>query len=145
MTKTRRRAVTLATLVVVWTSACTTWHPSEARPGDLIPAERPSAVRVTSTDGTVTTVVAPVLRNDSIVSREIGRNGGVAAADVGVVEVRRFSPARTLGLVAAGVVAAATWAAVATGSSGSGGDPLPLPKLSPNLLHGFAWLGGLFH
>ena len=102
-------------------------------------------MRVTSADGTVTTVVSPTLRNDSIVSRDIGRIGGVAERDVDALEVRRFSPGRTLGLVAAGVAVAASWAAVATGSGGSGGDPLPLPKLAPNFLYGIAWLGSLFH
>lgn len=106
----------------------------------VIPAETPEAVRLTTRDGAVATIRAPMVRNDSIVSTEPGQPA-LALADVRALEVRAFSGARTLGLAAAGVAGAAIWTAVATGSGGSGEPPDDVLKLSPDILSSLVRLG----
>ncbi|MEX2465674.1 MAG: hypothetical protein WD995_02105 [Gemmatimonadota bacterium] len=140
----RRPGALVALLTVAITTACTTWQPVAAGPRVVIPEQRPSSVRLTLIDGTVATVRSPLLRNDSIVSSEIGR-AGVATTDVGAMEVQRVSVGKTVGLVAAGAVAAALWTSVLAGaSSGNEGETDPLPKgFAPSVVTGLVWLARL--
>ena len=64
-------------------------------------------MRATLTSGEVITVRDPTMRNDSIVG-VAGSDVGVASRDVRLLEVRRFSVGKTIGLVlgtAVGLVA----------------------------------------
>ncbi len=74
------------------------------------------------------TVTDPAMRNDSIVSAEFGV-AAWASRDVRLLEVRRFSPGKTIGLFLVTVAFAASWASIVPGNSGSSvnGAP-PLPK-----------------
>ena len=97
----------IAALLLLLLTACYSWQPTTPSPQGWTPEERPSSVRVTLATGGTVTVENPAVRNDSIV----GDTGlGVASRDVGLLEVRRFSVTKTIGLVlgtAAGVVVVA--------------------------------------
>lgn len=129
-------------LLLVGLPACTTWRMSPESPAAVIPAEAPDAVRLTTHDGAIATIRAPMVRNDSIVSTEPGEPA-LALSDVRGLEVRAFDGKRTVGLAVAGVAGAALWTAVLAGTGGAGEDPDDVPKLSPNLFSGLAWLGRL--
>ena len=142
MRKRTRRRVPLGLLIILGVSGCTTWRASAEGPAAVIPSEAPEAVRLTAHDGAIATIRAPMLRNDSIVSSEPGEPA-LALSEVRTLEVRGFDGARTVGLAAAGVAGAALWTAVLAGSGGAGEEPDDVPKLSPNLFSGLAWLGRL--
>jgi hypothetical protein len=137
-----RRCALLALLIVLGMPACTTWRVSAERPEAVIPSEAPEAVRLTTHQGAVATIRAPLLRNDSIVSSE-ARQPALALSEVRGLEVRQFDGARTIGLAAVGVAVAALWTTVMAGSGGEGEGPDDVLKLSPNLVSGLAWLGQL--
>ena len=128
-------------LTVVLASGCTSWRTMPAEPGVVIARETPSEVRLTLRNGAVTTVRSPVVRNDSIVPA-VASQEGVAVSEIGILEIRRFSAVRSLGLAAAGIAGATLWTVAATGSSGQDEGPGPLPKFTPSLLGIAQWLGG---
>ena len=107
----------IAALLLVLLTACHSWRPTTVSPQQLIPEEQPSLVRVTLIDGETVTVRDPTMRNDSIVgvTDAVGaltrRGVGVASRDVCLLEVRRLSPFRTVGVV---VLASAILAAIAS-------------------------------
>lgn len=122
----------IAALLLVLLTGCQTWQPAMVAPRDLISEEAPSSVRVTKTGGDVVTIKDPIIRNDSIVSAEVGLGTvgiGVATADINALEVRRLNTGRTLAFVGVAVAIALGWTRAVTGSSG-GTDPGPgpLPK-----------------
>ena len=97
-----------AALLLVLLTACHSWRPIFVSPQTLIPAERPSSVRVTLTSGARVTLEYPTTRNDSIFGVTDAGVVGVASRDIGLLEVRHFSVGKTIGLVlgtAVGVVA----------------------------------------
>jgi len=63
----------------------------------LIPVERPSSVRATLRGGERVTLENPIVRNDSIFGVTDAGVVGVAAEDVGLLEVRRVSILRSIG------------------------------------------------
>ena len=131
-----------AVLMAVWLAGCSTWQVVAEPPGPLISREGPSLVRVGTWDGAVATVREPRITSDSL--RSAADPGvGYSLQDVERVWVRRLSPSRTLGLVGAGLVAASLWTASVVGTGSESGDPDPVPKLSPSLFSGLAWLGRL--
>ncbi len=107
----------IAALLLVLLTACHSWRPTTVSPQTLIPEEQPSLVRVTLIDGETVSVRDPTMRNDSIVgvTDAVGalmtRGVGVASRDVRLLEVQRFSPFRTVGVV---VLASAILAAIAS-------------------------------
>ena len=142
MRRRMRSRVPVAVFVLLGLPACTTWRASAEGPAALIPREVPEEVRLTTYDGAIVTIRAPIVRNDSIVSSEAGEPA-LALSEVRQIEVRQFDGARTVGLVAGGVAGAALWTAALAGSGGAGEGPDDVPKLSPNLFSGLAWLGRL--
>ena len=88
----------MAALLLVLLTACHSWQPTTVSPQGWTPEERPSSVRVTRMDGETVTVGDPTVRNDSIVGAT-GLGVGVASRDVRLLEVRRFSVGKTVGLV----------------------------------------------
>ena len=109
-------------------AACQTWQASAAPPLTLVAEERPSALRVTRTDGAVVVLEQPISRGDSLTSG-VGSDTGVALADIRLVEVRRFSVARSLVLAIGIGVVGASWTAVAQGIESGTWTPVPpLPK-----------------
>lgn len=109
-------AVVLACVLLF--SSCTSWQPSPLAPRDLLEAERPSEVRVTTSAGDQFVVVEPQMSGDSLASRD---TAVLAPADIRTLEVRRFSTSKTIGLLA---LLAGTYAlvgvALAEGWIGSG-------------------------
>ena len=96
-------------------TGCQVWQPAITGPETLIPAERPASVRVTPSDGVTLTVKDPIMRNDSIVPN--GAAGtAVAASDIRLFEVQRFSAKNTLVFIVGAVVFAATWTGAVIGS-----------------------------
>lgn len=121
----------LAALLLSLLTGCHVWQPATAGPETLIPAERPTAVRVTLADGVILTVLDPIMRSDSIVPTEAG-GVAVAASDIRSFEVRRFSTKRTIVFIVGGIVLAATWTrAAVSGSQGGGPPPDPIIKFAP--------------
>ena len=91
------RRVIVAFLVALL-SACQTWRPTFVSPQQLIPVERPSSVRVTLRSGVRVTLEDPTVRNDSILGVTDAGVVGVASEDLGLLEVRRISILRSIGL-----------------------------------------------
>ncbi len=93
----------ISALLLVLLTACQTWRPTFVSPQTLIPVEQPSSVRLTLRSGARVTLKNPTLRNDSIfgvtdagVATLAGQ--GVASRDLGLLEVRRLSILRSIGL-----------------------------------------------
>ena len=91
------RRVVAALLMVVLT-ACHTWRPTGVGPQTYIPAEQPSTVRATLRTGTTVTLETPTVRGDSIFGITDAGVVGVASEDVYLLEVRRTSVLRSIGL-----------------------------------------------
>ena len=121
----------IAALLLALLTGCQGWQPAITGPETLIPAERPASVRVTLSDGVTLTVKDPIMRNDSIVPN--GAAGtAVAASDIRLFEVQRFSAKKTLVFIVGAVVLAATWTgAVIGGGPGSPEAPGDEVKLAP--------------
>ncbi len=88
----------IAALLMVLLTACQTWRPTFVSPQRLIPEERPSSVLITLKNDVTLTVQNPTMRNDSIFGVTDAGAIGVASRDVGLLEVRRFSILRSIGL-----------------------------------------------
>jgi hypothetical protein len=120
-----------AAIVLGLLAGCKTWQPAAMGPERLLSEERPAAVRVTVAGGSTMTLKNPMIVNDSIVSSAVPPPGlafplprlGVVSADVRSLEVARFSPGRTLGLMAVIAAASIGWATLA--SESAGGSPPP--------------------
>ena len=102
----------IAALLLVLLTACHSWRPTTVSPQTLIPDEQPSAVRVTLTSGEVITFQSPMMRNDSIVSATDASVTAVASRDVRYLEVQRFDPGKTIGVLVLTAVGAAVVAIV---------------------------------
>ncbi len=88
----------IAALLLVLLTACHSWRPTAVSPQTLIPVERPSSVRATLRSGARVTLENPTVRNDSIFGVTDAGVVGVASEDVGLLEVRRLSILRSIGL-----------------------------------------------
>ena len=97
-TKTPLARRVIAALVMVLLTACHSWRPTPVSPQALIPVEQPSSVRATLRSGARLTLENPTMRNDSIFGVTDAGVVGVASRDIGLLEVRQFSTARTIGL-----------------------------------------------
>ena len=101
--KKRTQQRFIAALLMVLLTACQTWQGTAVSPQQLIPVEQPSSVRATLKSGERVTLENPIVRNDSIfgvtdagVATLAGE--GVASEDIGLLEVRRTSILRSIGL-----------------------------------------------
>ena len=132
--KTRRRVVPL--LLLLAAAGCKTWEPVRTDVGSMLAQERPSSVRVTSSDGREITLRNPLLVNDSLVSGTapppnmvvVPARAGVRADEVSTLEVARFSAGRSAGLAAAVIAASLGWARLQGAGFGREDRPGPLPK-----------------
>ena len=97
-TKTPLARRVIVALLMVLLTACQTWRPTFASPQQLIPVEQPSSVRVTLRSGARVTLENPTVRNDSIFGVTDAGVVGVASEDIGLLEVRRLSILRSIGL-----------------------------------------------
>lgn len=97
-TRTQLSRRVVAALLMMLLAACQTWRPTSVSPQQLIPIERPSSVRATLRSGARVTLESPTIRNDSIFGDTDAGAVGVASEDLGLLEVRRFSILRTIGL-----------------------------------------------
>ena len=88
----------IAALLLVLLTACQTWRPTGVGPQTYIPAEQPSTVRATLRTGTTVTLETPTVRGDSIFGITDAGVVGVASEDVYLLEVRRTSVLRSIGL-----------------------------------------------
>lgn len=98
----------IAALLLVLLTACYDWRPITVSPQELISEEQPSDIRVTSTGGVTFTLENPSMDNDSIAgSTEVGPVR-LAAKDFRLLELRRFSVMKTVGITTlyAGVIGA---------------------------------------
>ena len=85
-------------LLIVLLTGCQTWRATFVSPGQLIPVERPSTVRVTLRSGARLTLENPTVRNDTIFGVTDAGVVGVALEDFGLLEVRQLSILRSIGL-----------------------------------------------
>ena len=132
-------------------NACTTWEPTPVSPQQML---RESQIRITRTDGTLSILPYPIVRNDSIVGT-YGRDprpikiGGVATGEIATVEVRRFDRRRTLAAVVtitAGLVVLWLTSSGEPGDFQGGNLPRPPPDEQLSRQHFDAlraWGGGL--
>ena len=132
MTRAARRPATTLLLVLVGaSSACHTWRVQSVAPQELWRAGAPpSTVRLRLQDSTWVVLDRPYVLRDSVTGTLKGarstvplsdvnaRTGSNDAADVTEVAVRRFSPGKTVGLVAVGVAGLFVVAAAACSSGG---------------------------
>ena len=88
----------IAALLMVLLTACQTWRPTPVSPQALIPVEQPSSVRATLRSGARVTLENPIMRNDSIFGVTDAGVAAVASQDIGLLEVRRLSVLRSIGL-----------------------------------------------
>ena len=98
--------VLLAGLVSV-AAACHTWHVPPLAPEALLAApSKPSIARFTLRDSTRVVLRQPRLAGDSVTGTPAGSERGtirtLPLAEVSEIALRRFSPGKTIGLVAAG-------------------------------------------
>ena len=97
--KTPRRLV--ATLLLLSLTACHSWRPIGASPGQVISDQQPSTMRFTLPDGSRVTATNLAVRNDSIVG-VVGSTTSVwLPADLRGLEIRSFSVGKTFGLILA--------------------------------------------
>ncbi len=90
----------IAALLMVLLTACHSWRPTSVSPRRLIVEEEPSPIRVVLSDGTELTLRDATIQSDSIITGRV-RFGteNLLVRDVSRVEVQRFSPFRTVGVV----------------------------------------------
>lgn len=121
----RRRIVAWA-VVVTLLPACTSWRVAGPTPRDYFQTERPGEVRVTLSNNSQVSLRAPALVGDSLVGTvggglalgDTAHKTNIPLRDVRIVEARRFSIGKTLGLVAVvGLIAMA--------ACGAGDQPAP--------------------
>ena len=110
------------TLLLCYLAACTSWHVKQgASPLQLISTEHPSAVRLTRTDGRRIFLDEPrIAAGDSLVGVHDGVQTSVAVSDVSQVATRKFSPAKSIGLVLGLSAVVVTIAVIACLSEKSG-------------------------
>ena len=107
-----------ASLLLVLLSACQSWRPTYVSPQQFIPVEQPSSVRITARGGARATLGYPTMRNDSIFGvTDAGQRVGVASEDLLLLEVRRVSLQRSIGL---GLWIAGSVLYLASGGGGAG-------------------------
>jgi hypothetical protein len=118
MTRAARRPATMLLLVVVGaSSACNTWRVQSVAPEELWrAASPPTTVRLRLQDSTLLVLERPYLANDSVTGMLKGAPSTVPLSDVTEVAVRKFSPGKTVGLVAVGFAGLFAVAAAACAS-----------------------------
>lgn len=97
-----RRLPFLALFLALGLGGCVTWQPVTTPAADLIATEAPERVRITTSEGVVLTLHAPVVRAGALVSTL--SPGAALIEDITVLEVERTSVGRTIGLAALPVV-----------------------------------------
>ena len=119
----RRPAATLLLVLVGASSACHTWRVQSVAPEELWRAGAPpSTVRLRLQDSTWVVLERPYVLHDSVTGTLKGARSTVPLSDVTEVAVRRFSPEKTVGLVAVGVAGLFAVAAAACSSGGCTGN-----------------------
>jgi hypothetical protein len=120
MTRVARRPATTLLLVLVGaSSACNTWRVQSVAPEELWRAGAPpSTVRLRLQDSTWVVLERPYVLHDSVTGTLKGARSTVPLSNVTEVAVRRFSPGKTVGLVAVGVAGLFVVAAAACSSGG---------------------------
>ena len=118
----RRQTAALLIMLATPSAACTGWRVTTVPPVELLgAATAPGAVRLGLPDHTRVVLEQPkLIAGDSVRGTSKGALSSVSLHDVTELAVRRFSPGRTLGMVAVGVAGLFAVAAVACASSGCG-------------------------
>jgi hypothetical protein len=117
---TRRPATTLLLVLVGASSACNTWRVQPVAPEKLWSGASPPpmTVRLRLQDSTWVVLERPRLTHDSVTGTLKGAPSTVPLSNVTEVAVRRFSPGKTVGVVAVGVAGLFAVAAAACASGG---------------------------
>jgi hypothetical protein len=123
MTRAARRPATALLLGLVGaSSACSAWRVQSVAPAELLRTDRPpTAVRLRLQDSTRVVLLRPHLADDSVTGTLKGAKSTVPLSAITEVALRRFSPERTVGLVALGVASLYAVAAVACAAQGGCG------------------------
>ena len=80
-------------------AACSAWQPLALDLGATRPAKLPYALRVTHLDGSLTTLLAPFIRGDSLHGRIVRDTLSIALNEIRRLDHDAFSIPRTAGLV----------------------------------------------
>ena len=133
MTRRRRRARRwrriLASLIAICGAACTSWNKVGPTPAGYLETHRPEKVRLTRLDSSRIDLRAPRLRGDSVLGivggglavTDTARQVAVPLHDVYFIEVRQFSPGKTMLLTLAVIASLCV-----IGCSNSSGPYLPV-------------------
>jgi hypothetical protein len=101
-------------VMILYGTACYTWHTEQAGPQAVVTTRQPEILRVTRTDGSEVVLHQTVLQADTLVGVARDQHGSaevhVALTDIQQIATFRFSAGRTLGFLVG--VAAATAAAI---------------------------------
>jgi hypothetical protein len=100
------RGVVACVVLVIYASACTSWHVVGPTPAEYVQTHSPREVRVTRTDSSRANLRTPFLRGDTLLGTvggglavgDTARRVTIPLTDVGAVAVRKFSLSKTLGL-----------------------------------------------
>jgi hypothetical protein len=91
--------IAMTTPVLTSLSACGTWRTTSTPLGELIPAEQPDVVRITTVDGITVIVRSPSIAADSLVSEMVDERMSVPLGQVAQVEVRTVNAIGTTALI----------------------------------------------
>ena len=89
-------------LLAALLGACVTWQPVTTPAADYVTGEAPERVRITTSDGTVMTIEAPVVRAGAIVGTL--SPGAALLGDISRFEVEQTAMVRSVLLVLPAVV-----------------------------------------
>ena len=118
MSPVRNRSISLL-LIGLSAPACSSWKVQPVAPAEVLQAPRPpSAVRLRLQDDSRLVLDSPRLEHDTVWGMRSGVRAPVPLGSVTELSVRRFSPGKTVGLVAVGVAGLFAVAAAACASGG---------------------------
>ena len=89
-----RRLLPIVLVLSLPLGACVTWQPVTTSPAQLMAEESPERVRITTRDGTLMTLEAPVIRAGAMVGTL--SPGAALLDDIETLEVERTSVVRTV-------------------------------------------------
>jgi hypothetical protein len=118
MSPVPHRSISLL-LIALGASACSGWQVQPVAPAEILQAPKPpSAVRLRLQDDSRLVLESPRLEHVTVWGMRSGARAPVPLGTITELSVRRFSPGKTVGLVAVGVAGFFAVAAVACASGG---------------------------
>ena len=122
MIRSRPWRSTVALMLILLTTACTSWRVEPLAPQALL-ARNPSTLRVMRTDSSMLVLQDPELRGDTLVGTGArGAQVRVPLDSVRQTSTRRFSPLKTFGVLVGMAATAVVGVVIYFGTCGCFGD-----------------------